>query len=375
MKQVLSVIAFFLFLWVVMVASCKKDKPSPLNSSPIAKAGFDQTITLPNDSTLLDGTGSGDADGKILEWLWTAVSGPTSFAIVNATVSKTVVKNLTAGIYKFELKVTDDGGAVGRDTIQVSVIQPNRSPIAKAGADIAITLPSCTSTAVIELDGRASSDPDNSVIYYLWRKISGSAFSILKNQTQVKATVENLGPGTYLFELQVIDPYGSTSRDTVSVNVIAATPYEYNLDVTFNSRFIFIDNYDDCYYSWYYYNPCSYYDRTTIEGKFNLSSIGELNFWTIENADTIASSNGHDTHMSFSQAGNGPHAYGVSSINFEELIRKGGGSFAGTFTINGGSAETCKPDVFVNLAPLTVTGTMDTAAHTVNLNIKGKIHF
>jgi hypothetical protein len=56
---------FILFLWVVMVASCKKDKPLSSNNSPTAKAGFDQTITLPNDSTLLDGTGSSDVDGKI----------------------------------------------------------------------------------------------------------------------------------------------------------------------------------------------------------------------------------------------------------------------------------------------------------------------
>ena len=89
MKQVLRVIAFILFLWVVMVASCKKDKPLSSNFSPIAKAGFDQAITLPTDSTLLDGTGSGDADGTIKEWLWSIISGPTSFTIVNAAVSKT----------------------------------------------------------------------------------------------------------------------------------------------------------------------------------------------------------------------------------------------------------------------------------------------
>jgi len=369
MKQVLSVVAFILFLWVVIVASCKKDKPLSSNNSPTAKAGFDQTITLPNDSTLLDGTGSSDADGKIIEWLWTIVSGPTSFTLVNEAVSKTVVKNLTAGVYKFQLKVTDDGGAVGRDTMQVSVIQPNRAPIAKAGADVSITLPSCSSLARVELDGSGSSDPDGSIIYYSWRKISGPTSFYLRNSTIVKTLVENLVSGAYGFELQTLDPQGLISKDTVLVNVMGATPVEYNLDVTYNSKFDFLDNYHDCYY--YYY--CYYYDITRIDAQGSFGTIGQLNFNVYEAADT-ASSSYANAAMSFWND-NGNRAYGSSNINFKKLIQNGGGAFTGTFTVNGGSAQGCNQDVFVKLAPLEVTGAMDTTAHTVILNIKGKIYF
>ena len=298
------------------------------------------------------------------------VSGPTSFTIVNAAVSKTVVKNLTAGVYKFELKVTDDGGAVGRDTIQVSVIQLNRAPIAKAGADISTTLPSCSSQARVELDGSGSSDPDGSVIYYLWRKISGPASSNLKNHTQVKAIVENLVSGIYSFELLVIDPQGFTSKDTVSVNVAGATPNEYNLDVTYNTGFTFQDNYFDCYYYWY----CYYYDLTSIDAKGSFGTIGQLNFSVYEAADTASSSYAINASMSFwNDSGN--QAHGDSIINFKKLFQQGGGAFTGTFTINGGSAQNCKHDVFVNLPPLVVTGAMDTTARTIILNIKGKIFF
>ena len=372
MKQVLRAIAFILFLWVVMVASCKKDKPSSSqNFSPSAKAGFDQTITLPNDSTLLDGTGSSDVDGKITEWLWTIVSGPTSFTIVNEAVSKTVVKNLTAGIYKFQLKVTDDGGAVGRDTMQVSVIQPNRAPIAKAGADVSITLPSCSSLARVELDGSGSSDPDNSVISYLWTKIFGPASFNLRNSTIVKTLVENLVAGVYGFELQTRDPQGLISKDTVLVNVIGATPVEYNLDVSYNTTFKFLNNYEDCYY--YYWGGCNYYDLTTIEATGSFGTIGQLNFTVYETADTASSSYANAAMSFWNDKGN--RAYGTSNINFKKLIQNGGGAFTGTFTVNGGSAQGCNQDVFVKLAPLEVTGAMDTTAHTVILNIKGKIYF
>jgi hypothetical protein len=39
----------------------------------------------------------------------------------SASASKTIVKNLAAGIYQFELKVNDDGGLFSKDTVQVKV--------------------------------------------------------------------------------------------------------------------------------------------------------------------------------------------------------------------------------------------------------------
>ena len=67
---------------------------------------------------------SSDPDGTISEWLWTKISGPASFNITNPRSAKTVVKNLDAGIYQFELKVTDNGGLSAKDTIQVIVNDP-----------------------------------------------------------------------------------------------------------------------------------------------------------------------------------------------------------------------------------------------------------
>jgi hypothetical protein len=66
--------------------SCKKEKSCESckenNKPPIALAGPDQVITLPTDSISLDGSASNDPGGKISEWLWKKISGPSSFTIL-----------------------------------------------------------------------------------------------------------------------------------------------------------------------------------------------------------------------------------------------------------------------------------------------------
>ena len=116
-----------LSMGVVIFISCKKEhscegcSDNKNNKPPIAVAGPDQVITLPTDSVSLDGSTSHDLDGTISSFQWSKVSGPVSFNINNAAAARTVVKNLAAGIYQFELKVTDAGALTGKDTMQVIV--------------------------------------------------------------------------------------------------------------------------------------------------------------------------------------------------------------------------------------------------------------
>jgi len=92
----------------------------PSNHPPVANAGPDQTIILPN-TIILDGIGSTDPDNNIADYLWTKIAGPASFNIVNANSLQSQVTNLVEGIYQFELKVTDAEGLFSLDTIVVSV--------------------------------------------------------------------------------------------------------------------------------------------------------------------------------------------------------------------------------------------------------------
>ena len=72
---------------------------------------------------------------------------------------------------------------------------------------------------------------------------------------------------------------------------------------------------------------------------------------------------------------NGPRVGGKSSINLKKIIQRGGGAFNGTLKIDWGSAAQCSPNIYNNLDALTITGTLDTTARTVNLTIRGATYF
>ena len=100
--------------------------PSPqLNRPPIANAGPDQTIL--SSVAILNGSNSSDSDNNIVSYLWTKISGPSSFNTANANAVQTQVMGLVQGVYQFELKVTDAGGLSDKDTVQVTVIPPQQN--------------------------------------------------------------------------------------------------------------------------------------------------------------------------------------------------------------------------------------------------------
>jgi len=251
----------------------------------------------------------------------------------------------------------------------------NRAPVANAGADLSITLFSCSGkTGVISLDGSNSFDPDGNIRGYRWTKVAGPSGSIiLSNSTSVKASVENLSAGQYEFELAVTDVQGLSSRDTMVINVVGV-PSAYDVDITFNSHITSVDNFLDCGWDYDVNATCQYYDWTEIDGEGNFLPVGKFKMTLNEQADTAAMSDVIQSQNIFIYTGT-ESVWGTTSINFKKLIRNGGGAFNGTFKILGGSAEACAPSVFDNLAPLTVTGDLDLARAAVNLRITGKVYF
>jgi hypothetical protein len=90
------------------------------NQPPTANAGSDKTITLPTNTVSLSGSGT-DPDGSISAYSWTKTSGPASGTITSAASAATTVTGMVQGVYKFQLKVTDNAGATDLDTVQVTV--------------------------------------------------------------------------------------------------------------------------------------------------------------------------------------------------------------------------------------------------------------
>jgi hypothetical protein len=187
--------------------------PDP-NIPPTANAGADQTITLPTNSVVLNGSGN-DLDGSITTYAWTKIAGPAAGVITTPAAATTTVTALVQGVYKFELKVTDNNGAVGRDTVQITVNPaPNIPPTANAGADQNITLPTNSTT----LNG-SGNDPDGTITAYVWTKVSGPAAGVITTPAAATTTITSLVQGVYLFQLKVTDNSGAVGRDTVQITV------------------------------------------------------------------------------------------------------------------------------------------------------------
>jgi poly(3-hydroxybutyrate) depolymerase len=91
------------------------------NIAPVANAGPDQALTLPNHSATLSGSAS-DADGTIAAHAWSQVSGPAA-TLSGASTATLSVSGLAAGVSTFRLTVTDDDGATGSDEVSVTVTE------------------------------------------------------------------------------------------------------------------------------------------------------------------------------------------------------------------------------------------------------------
>ncbi len=196
-------------------------QPAP-NKPPIANAGPDQTIILPTNNVNLSGTGT-DSDGTVSTYLWTRISGPTGCTISNINSASTSVTGLAQGVYNFVLTVTDNSGAVGKDTMKLTVNSagsqpaPNKPPIANAGPDQTIILP----TNNVNLSG-IGTDSDGTVSTYLWTRISGPTGCTISNINSGSTSVTGLAQGVYNFVLTVTDNSGAVGKDTIMITVNSA---------------------------------------------------------------------------------------------------------------------------------------------------------
>ena len=94
--------------------------PAP-NLPPTANAGPDKSITLPVNSTTLNG--SGTDDGTISGYAWTQFSGPNTAVFSSSAEAVPTVSGLIAGTYVFNLTVTDNQNVTSTaDQVTVTVL-------------------------------------------------------------------------------------------------------------------------------------------------------------------------------------------------------------------------------------------------------------
>jgi hypothetical protein len=96
-----------------------------VNQPPVANAGLDEVIILPDGqssiSVTLDGSGSTDPDGSIASYSWSGSPDPANVASPTVT--------LGVGTHLFNLMVTDNDGAASQVDAVAITIQEAQSDI------------------------------------------------------------------------------------------------------------------------------------------------------------------------------------------------------------------------------------------------------
>jgi lysophospholipase L1-like esterase len=186
-----------------------------VNPSPTtALAGSAQTInnattTKLSANTPLSGTGK-----------WSVVSGP-SVSLIQFSNTADPLSGFTpaagTGIYNLRWTISTATCGSSSSNVAVTVITgaSNLLPVAKAGADTSLIIPSSS----LILNGSASSDADGTITSYLWKQINATNTSNIVSPGSSLTTVSNLSEGIYDFELTVTDNKSATARDTVRVTV------------------------------------------------------------------------------------------------------------------------------------------------------------
>lgn len=202
---------------------------------PTANAGSGQSITLPVNSSTVDGAASIASSGNtIASYQWTkAATSPAGGDISSPASAKTTVSNLIAGTYTYNLTVTDIRGITNTASVTIVV---NAAPASTdpptalvASTMINLTLPLNEAT----LDGSSSvASAGNTIVSYKWTKYTGPSYSGIKTPTDPKITITKLVVGSYGFTLTVTDNNGKTSKKSVAVIVKAAPAARTAAEVT-----------------------------------------------------------------------------------------------------------------------------------------------
>lgn len=130
------------------------------------------------------------------------------------------VLTLQAGTQVIRLQSLADGYNINWIEINTGGSTPsNAAPVANAGADKTITLP--TNEVLVYGSG---TDSDGSVIWYKWTQLSGPTTATINNPNDAATVFSNLAQGSYTFRLTVGDNGGATGTDDVVVNVNGSAP-------------------------------------------------------------------------------------------------------------------------------------------------------
>lgn len=185
-----------------------------INVAPVASAGVDRTVSAGSGVTL-DGAGSSDRDGDLIEFHWALVSVPSASTatLSNPAAVRPRFTVDVAGTYVAQLTVFDGVEASASDTVVIST--DNTVPLADSGADQLVP----AVPTVVTLDAGGSLDDDLDPLTYRWSVLHAPPGSVAQpdDPTLPTTTMSLDEPGLYLLQLVVNDGFVDSAPDHVVV--------------------------------------------------------------------------------------------------------------------------------------------------------------
>ncbi|MDH5647729.1 MAG: PKD domain-containing protein, partial [Candidatus Heimdallarchaeota archaeon] len=175
------------------------------NTPPVVSAGADQTLELPVNTALLDGSVSDDGlpVGGTLSVTWSQQAGPGTVTFGDPSAAQTHATFDQAGSYLLRLTASD-GELTAFDDVLVSVLPQNFPPVVNAGADQTFTLPPQDTAA---LQGTVTDDglPAGGTLSVAWTQVAGPVPVVLSAPDQIATLATFPQPGSYTLRLTADD--------------------------------------------------------------------------------------------------------------------------------------------------------------------------
>lgn len=182
-----------------------------------------------------DATGSNDPDGVAgtLQYSWNFGDGTPAVAGLMATHTFAAL-----GAFNVVLTVTDSANATATATLPISIVAAPATPLPPVATITGAPITGTAGTA-LTLDGSLSSDPDGTIVSYLWNLGDGTTSAV------AMPSVTYATAGTYNITLTVTDNAGLTGTATTTATIAAApTPVP---PTTTAGQTLFDDNCSGCH--------------------------------------------------------------------------------------------------------------------------------
>ena len=192
----------------------------PPNSAPVAVGTIpDQTVyTAGTARTITVDVSSYFSDPNNDTLTYSATSSDTSIATVSVSTATVTITGVAAGTATITVTATDPGGLTATQTFTVTVVQPNRAPVAVGTIpDQTVNVGGTSSIATVDVSGYFS-DPDGDTLTYTATSSDTTLATVSVSGATV--TITGVAAGTATITVTATDPGGLSAIQTFTVTVV-----------------------------------------------------------------------------------------------------------------------------------------------------------